>query len=294
MIDVCVFGSINMDSVFRVALAPAAGQTVIAETYVRGAGGKGANQAVAAARAGAKVAMAGCVGADEDGKTLLALLKNEGIDCVAISETADLPTGTAFVIVEELGENRIVVGSAANIHAQTPRELTARVYLAQLEVSVAEVDKFISARPANSLGILNAAPYFAKARHLLGKADMLVLNETELAGYSNGRMPNSRAEAIAFAKSLLVEGQTIIVTLGAEGAVAVSEHDVWATQANPTLVRDTIGAGDCFCGYLAANLAQGAELRKALASAHQAAGISVGRDGAISSIPYAYEIGRTQ
>lgn len=283
MAEVSIFGSLNTDVMMRVDAFPDRGETVIAETVSRSLGGKGANQAVAAARAGASVAFSGMVGADEEGRTLLSALKAEGIDCDGVTTQPTQPTGVAFISVDLTGENRIILVSGANSTA-APRLLPARVYLTQLEVPLAAVEMFLMERPPGSLSILNAAPYQAAAIPLLTKADIVVVNETELAGYCNATVPRTSQEASAMARSLRRNRQTIIVTLGAHGSVTVGADEKVQTGF-PAKVADTTGAGDCFCGYLAARLAQDVPLSIAIETAHRAAALSVASLGAMMSFP---------
>jgi ribokinase len=170
-----------------------------------------------------------------------------------------------------------------------PRLTSARVYLTQLEVSLAAVELFLMDRPPGSLSILNAAPYQAAAIPLLTKADVVVVNETELAGYCNATVPRTSQEASAMARSLRRNRQTIIVTLGAHGSVTVGADEKVQTGF-PAKVVDTTGAGDCFCGYLAARLAQGAPMWNATETAHRAAALSVASSGAMMSFPRLAEL----
>jgi len=288
MVEVAIFGSLNTDVVMRVDAFPEPGETVMAATVSRSLGGKGANQAVAAARAGASVAFSGMVGADEEGRTLLSALKAEGIDCDGVTTQPTQPTGVAFISVDLTGENRIILVSGANASA-APRLLPARVYLTQLEVPLAAVELFLMDRPPGSISILNAAPYQAAAIPLLTKADIVVVNETELAGYCNATVPRTSQEASAMARSLRRNRQTIIVTLGAHGSVTVGADEKVQTGF-PAKVADTTGAGDCFCGYLAARLAQGAPMWNATETAHRAAALSVASSGAMMSFPRLAEL----
>lgn len=284
MTDVYVLGSINMDVVLRVDALPRPGETVLAAAMSRSAGGKGANQGVAAARAGARAALAGAVGDDEDGRALVALLEAEAVDCADVRVEAGAATGTAHIAVDARGENMIVVAPGANGCARAPAEARARVFLSQLETPLEAVAGLFAARPPGTLTILNAAPFRPEAAALLAMADVVVVNETELAGYCNGKPPRSASEAAAMARTLRRGGVTV-VTLGPLGSVTVGDGVEIITPAAEAQVQDTTGAGDCFCGYLAAGLAQGAALQDAIATAHRAAALCVARPGAIPSIP---------
>ena len=284
MIDVAVFGSLNTDVMLRVNAYPKPGETVVAASVSRGPGGKGANQAVAAARAGASVAFSGMVGADQEGRALLAALIAEGVDCSGVMTEPTQPTGLAFITVDRIGENRIVLVDGANSSA-VPRVSRARVYLAQLEVPFAGVELLLDDRDPESISILNAAPYQPDVIPLLARADIVIVNETELAGYCKGPVPRTSGEALAMARSLRRNEQTMVVTLGARGSVTVTADDDVVHVGHAANVIDTTGAGDCFCGYLAAGLAQHAPLPSAIERAHQAAALSVAAPGAMISFP---------
>ena len=295
--SVAVFGSINLDLVLQVERLPQPGETVLAARMTRHAGGKGANQAIAAARAGAAVRMIGAVGMDEDGERLTALLKAEGVNCDRVRAVKHVPTGTAFVCVDDAGENQIVVVAGANGSAAGDDYGAGGVRLAQLEVPLSGVARFLKAGSTGAIGILNAAPFHAQARPLLALADIVVMNEVELAGYCGERSPAPDARAAAgMARALLSgaglsgAGQRVVVTRGKAGSIAVGQDDVIETPAAPAQVVDTTGAGDCFCGYLASGIADRLPLRTALARAHQAAALAVGRAGAAAAMPFAVEL----
>ena len=290
--DVTVLGSINMDTVLTVTAFPAPGETIMALAAGRHPGGKGANQAIAAARAGAAVRMIGAVGDDADGRMMLALLEAEGIDAAAVRIDAALPTGAAFISVDASGENQIVVSPGANAVVRVSNPL-AGVRLAQLEVPFDTVRAFLSAPRGDAVAILNAAPFAREAAPLLALADIVVVNQVELAGYCGvADPPYSAHGATALAQRLRRDArQTVVVTLGAHGSVAVAPDGVVTTPAAPARVVDTTGAGDCFCGYLAAGLAAGASLVDAIADAHRAAAFAVARIGAAPSMPHRRELG---
>jgi ribokinase len=286
--DVCVLGSVNLDHVCRVRRLPAPGETVTAESFERFPGGKGANQAVAAAAWGAATALIGAVGLDEAGDMLMSHLQARRVDVAAVRRLADRPSGQAQIFVSSSGENTIVVVGGAN-RALTPTHVEAadttgcRVFLSQLETPLDAIEALFSARAArNGIRILNAAPALADARALLPLADIVVVNESELAFYAGVAEPAEALDgAIASARRLVSrEGQTIIVTLGAAGALAVATESYVLAAGCPARVVDTTGAGDCFCGVLAAALAEGCSLAQALAVANQAAAISTEQAGA--------------
>ncbi len=263
---VLVLGSLNVDLVARVERLPRPGETVSAITPIqRLAGGKGGNQAVAAAAAGARVVMIGAVGDDEPGRAYTVRLSGRGV-FPRLAIAFGVPTGTAYVWVDEAGENSIVVAPGANAHARAEvADLTADdVLLCQLEVPVEVVAEAV--RTAARLGarvVLNAAPYAALPDDVLALADPLVVNEHE-AGLlaDSGAVPRS-----------------LLVTFGAAGASWDGER-VDGIPVPADEVRDTTGAGDAFCGTLAARLAEGDDRRTALAWAVRAGADAVRREGA--------------
>jgi ribokinase len=289
---VTVLGSINMDVVLRVSGLPHAGETVTARDVAAHGGGKGANQAIAAARAGAIVTMIGRVGDDADGRFLLSHLQSNGIDCAQVDVDPVLPTGTAYVAVDDDGENQIIVAPGANIAAMDRATIHQGVLLAQLELPLQLVSEFFAKRSEPSLTILNAAPFKEGAGLVFAAADLVVINEIELAGYCNAARPSQCPnESADLAKSLLMrQQQRILVTRGKRGSVTVGENESFITEAPLATAIDSTGAGDCFCGFLAAQLSAGQELRAAISIAHRAASVAVGRPGASSSMPLISEI----
>jgi ribokinase len=285
--SVCVLGSINLDNVCRVARIPVAGETIMAERLDRHAGGKGANQAVAAAAWGAKSRLIGAVGRDEAGDMMLAHLADAGVDVSAIAQVAGAPTGQAQICVADSGENMIVVIGGAN-RAVDPSMVAAadispcRVFLAQLETPLATVEAlFRRAGDQGRARILNAAPAVPEARRLFPLADLIVVNEGELALFADEDEPATADEAERLARRLCGRtDQGVIVTLGPAGALAVGGFGVLRAEGHAAAVLDTTGAGDCFCGVLAAALAEGRDLAGALALANAAASVSVEQAGA--------------
>jgi ribokinase len=296
--SVCVLGSLNLDIVCRVAELPKPGETVMGHGVERLPGGKGANQAVAAARCGARTQLIGAVGRDEAGDALLAALRQAGVEAGQVLRLADQPTGQAFIWVSEAGENSIVVAGGANL-ALTPTMLdveaaaASTVLLAQLETPTATIEALFAAPTlADRLRLLNAAPALAEARRLFPLVDILIVNETELARFAGADVAAEDLDAVAAAAHALISrpGQTVVVTLGAAGALAVRAEGRILAAGRPATVVDTTGAGDCFCGVLAARLAEGAELETALAWANAAAALSTERPGATPAMPSRAEI----
>ncbi|MCE1179198.1 MAG: ribokinase [Micrococcales bacterium] len=270
---VVVLGSLNVDLVTRVERHPRPGETLLGEGLERLAGGKGANQAVAAAAAGAQVAMVGCVGDDDAGAAYRRRLARLGIDVSAVHTVAGTPTGHALVAVDDAGENTIIVVPGANhltegqsVHDAIDALRPGDVLLMQLELPVPEVAR--AARSAAHIGarvVINAAPYAALPADVVALADPVVVNEHE---------------ALALAEAGLVPASTL-VTFGAHG-ISWDGEQFDAVPVPPDAVVDTTGAGDAFCGALAAALATGADRDEAARRALQAGADAVRHAGAQS------------
>jgi ribokinase len=291
--SVCVIGSLNLDIVCRVEHLPRPGETVAGHGVEHLPGGKGANQAIAAALSGAPTRLIGAVGPDEAGAVMLAAVRAAGVGTDQVLELAGETTGHAFIWVSAAGENSIVVAGGANA-ALTPNHVDAAgfadgtVFLAQLETPVVAIEALF-ASPAGGAGtrILNAAPAEAAGRTLFALTDILIVNETELARYAGLEgIPTDLAEIEKTARRLISrDGQIVIVTLGAAGAMAIGGPKTVIVPGRPARVVDTTGAGDCFCGALAARLSQGADLDSAMLWANAAAALSTERLGAGPSMP---------
>jgi ribokinase len=286
--SVVVVGSINEDVVLLVRRAPRPGETLTAERTTRRAGGKGANQAVAAARAGATVRMVGRVGEDATGERMLEDLRREGVDADAVQALPGVATGTAYITVTADGENTIVVDPGANLRLSAEdvgahREALAgaAVLVAQLEVPVDAVAAAVrAARDAGVRPVVTLAPAQEVPAELLAGLDPLLVNEHE-AGFllGGGEVVD---DVPAAARRLLELGpESVVITLGAQGAVLADADGV---QQLPALkvdeVVDTTGAGDAFAGVLAAALARGASLSEAVQAGLAAGAEAVGRAGA--------------
>ena len=292
--DLLVCGSLNLDLVSQVPHLPQPGETLAATALARLPGGKGLNQAVAAARYGAKVAMLGALGADSEGQMLRAVLEAEGIMHEGVA-TLDHPTGLALINVAAQGDNAIVIHGGANrvlsaLQVQAAMR-PARVYLAQLEVPLDALQVFFGTTPQqSSLRILNAAPATNDAIALLTQIDLLIVNEIELQQLANPHTEHTDTllgeDCAPLARRLLTHSlRTVIVTLGAQGARVIdADHDT-PIAAPPVSVVDTTGAGDCFCGVLAAALAEGVPLIAAATRAVNAASQAVQALGAIAAMP---------
>ena len=296
--NICVLGSINLDTVASVEYLPRPGETVVARSLAQSPGGKGANQAVAAARMEADTLMIGAVGDDGPGNRMRTFLQDSGVDVALVKTDTNHLTGQAFINVSDSGENAIVIITGANTElrpADIPvKELTdCRVFLAQLESPVETIRTLFSSDKAqHGITILNAAPAEREGATLFPLVDILILNEAELATYAGLPEPTKEKDIVARTSRQLIsrDGQTVIVTLGADGVVVVNDIQDDIIPSRPANVVDTTGAGDCFCGALAAGLAQGLTLTEAIRSAVTAASISVERPGAATSIPTRAEV----
>jgi ribokinase len=295
---VVVAGSINMDVVATAERHPKVGETVAGNAVLYFPGGKGANQAVAAAKLGAATTLIGRLGADAFGRELRAFLVAQGVDLNAVRESADIHTGTAIITLAD-ADNTIVVVPGAN--GLVDANDVAAVELAQGDVAVSQFEIplpaiaafFQRARAAGATTILNPAPARAFGSELLGLVDILVLNETELGLLAGLELRDSddSARFMDAARSLRAPSdQTICVTLGKRGVLALVHGEPVMMPGRDVTAIDTTGAGDCFVGALAAQLANGASLRDALNYANVAASICVQRMGAAPSMPTAAEV----
>ena len=284
-----VFGSINVDLVFRVPALPAAGETVLGDSYVTAPGGKGANQAVAAARAGARVGMVGRVGRDGFADVALAALRAAGVDAGGVRADAS-PTGCAVIGVDAHGENQIIVASGANARVSADQVEDAwldpqTTLLLQMEVPAAESAALIARAWARGARIvLNLAPALPMPEAALRAVDVVVVNAAEAMrlGERFGVAAERKALAAGLARTL---GLTVIVTLGGEGAIAAGGAGTWRVGALPVTPVDSTGAGDAFVGVFAASLDAGLQLDDALHRASVAAGLACLGLGAQASLP---------
>lgn len=294
--DVVVVGSANLDLTVLTPHHPQPGETVLGWGHRWGGGGKGANQAVAAARLGSRTAFVGRVGDDESGRTLVHGLETDGIDVSCVGVDPDLPTGLALITVDDQAENAIVVSPGANMNLSpghidecAPMIEQAPVVLAQLEVPIETV--FAAARAASGLFCLNPAPAGAVPPGLLEATDVLIPNRGELATLASMEPPKSRSEVVEAAARL--EGpKAVVVTLGREGAMVVRGSEVTDLPPMPLDPVDTTGAGDAFCGALADALARGQDLVDAARWATKAGGLATTKVGARDAMPSRLEVER--
>jgi ribokinase len=293
---ITVFGSINVDLVSRVAEVPRPGETVRGSDYALIPGGKGANQALAARRAGADVVLVGVIGDDDLGKIALSELEPAGIDLTGVVRRRGT-TGLAIITVDEKGENTIVLSPGANAHAKTSQlsgGFSARdTLLLQMEVPFAE--SAAAARRAKGAGaqvILSLAPFSPLSPEDLDPIAMLVVNEHEAKDFARylGLMAGDAETTVSALADAL--DRTVIATLGPGGAIAAGPDGVVRVPALKVMPVDTTGAGDAFCGVLAAYLDEGATLDAALTYAAAAGSLACTKQGAQPSFPTRAEIER--
>ncbi len=294
---VVVVGSANTDMIVQAERLPGPGETVLGGHFATAQGGKGANQAVAAARLGAHVTFVARLGQDALGDQALAAYQADGIDCAYVSRDPDNPSGVALILVDGHGENMIAVASGANAalspaHVEAARAAvqTADILLVQLEVPLATIAAALDlARANNTLVILNPAPAQPLPDDLL-RGVILTPNETEAAQLTG--LPVGNAEQVeAAARRLLDRGAAaVVVTLGRQGALLVTLTQVELVPAFAVRAVDTTAAGDAFNGGLAAALSRGLSLPEAVRYGNAVAALSVTRLGAQPSLPTRDEV----
>jgi ribokinase len=298
MSRVFVAGSINMDVVATADRHPRIGETVAGNAVLYFPGGKGANQAVAAAKLGAPVTLIGRLGKDASGDQLKTFLRAQGVDLSFVRETAEAHTGTAIIIIAET-DNTIVVIPGANAllgadDISEPVLAKGDVAVSQFEIPLPTIKAFFQrARIAGATTILNPAPAIEFDRELLDLVDILILNETELGFLTKTELRDSDDHTcfIDAARSLQTgSDKNVCVTLGKRGVLSLAGGESLIIPGRSVDAIDTTGAGDCFVGAVAAQLAVGKSIRDALVYANAAASISVQRLGAAPSMPTAAEV----
>lgn len=293
---IVVFGSLNIDMVMQVRKMPQPGDTVLCSHYQMIPGGKGANQALAAARAGASVKLFGKVGDDDFGRNILNSLKESTIDLMGVEISKEDSTGCAAIAVDDHGENMITVASGVNFYAQQkkiPDILLSSETTLLLQMETPAQENWNLIRRAKKLGakvILNCAPAQEIPQDILKSLDILIVNTLEASvlalhlGYEViSPLVTARRLAATF-------DMTCIVTLGGQGAVACSPEGTWEVNAMSIQAIDTTAAGDAFVGVLAASIGKGLDLPSALRRASVASGLACLVKGAQSSLPLANEI----
>ena len=295
-VDVCVLGSLNMDLVVRSPRLPRPGETLLGGPFERHCGGKGANQVVAVARAGAKAALIGAVGDDAYGAELLRTVGAEGVDVSGVMRRADCSTGVALITVAEQGENTIVVAPGANaelteseVERSTRLIEGSRIVVAQLEVSIEAAARAAwIAGVAKRRFVLNAAPARELPREVLALVDVLVVNRLEACALIGGGEEESDEE---LARELVGLGVRVVaVTLGARGALLATRDGLTTQSAFAVDSLDTTGAGDAFVGALAVGMARGLDLATTLRRACAAGALATTRRGALPSMPRESEL----
>ncbi len=292
MADVIVIGSLNMDLTMYVDHFPQTGETLTSKAMMTSAGGKGSNQALAAARLGARVAMAGCVGKDAYGDALIEALKAENIDTTLVRRSESVGTGTAMIAVCG-GSNKIIVDAGANA-CVTPRDIEAmeddiakaRALILQFEIPLQSVERAIEIASCHATRVfLNPAPYQDFPMEVMAKADYVIPNETEamrLLGWE--RLDAGNAEkALRLLRAAGI--QNPIITMGSRGVAYLEGETCHCQPCCPVQAVDSTAAGDTFIGALSSALLCGKTLSEAVAFAQRAAAYCVSRKGAHASIP---------
>jgi ribokinase len=288
-----VVGSLNVDVTVRVPSIPNEGETILASDAGIFAGGKGANQALQAARLGARVRMVGRVGRDPLAELVVGSLTAAGVDVEAVAADTEATTGLASIIIEQSGANRIVVAAGANaalsvtdIERHRDVIADARILLCQLEVSLETLERAVSVAVASGVPVLlNPAPAAPLPASLLERVTWLVPNEHEAAALA-GRRIDGIASAQEAAKALRALGpSSVVISLGSEGAIVATDDGERLVPAFPVAdVVDTTAAGDAFCGALAFALSRGSTVHDAVRLGNAAGAVAVAAEGAQPSL----------
>lgn len=296
MAGLLVVGAINTDLIAFVERAPRAGETVAGGHFEQHGGGKGANQAVAAARSGANVSLLSAVGNDDFGHARIEDLKAEGIDTVSVASMDDVASGVAIIVVESSGENRIcdLPGAREQMTPEQAIEAYERARPAAILVAnelPLSCHKALFGR-ANADGVpiwFNVAPYSDEARELVPRVDTLLVNRGEAEDILNIRGQGESTDQLAMGlRNLGVK--RVVITLGEDGVQGFDSEREYSVASETVTAVDSTGAGDTFCGAWAAEMMRGSSFEEALLYANRAAAISVTRRGAQSSIPTRNEV----
>ena len=296
--NILVIGSSNLDLIVRLPHLPTVGQTVTDGRFYQANGGKGANQAVAAARAGGNVTFLTAVGKDDAGSAMLESFKRDGMDMNHVIVASDTHTGTALIMFDKRGDNYLAVAPGANdrvtaTHIDAAENLirNAAMIVMQMELPAAATQRALEVAKQSNIPVLfNFAPARLGEVHVTDAMTGLVVNENE-ASELTGKPVTNAAEAQVAAAILRARGpRFVLVTLGAQGVCGIDENGAFQEGAIPAKAVDTTAAGDTFCGALAVALVEKSPLRDAIRFASAAAAISVTRIGAQPSIPTRREI----
>jgi ribokinase len=297
MNNILVIGSSNTDLVVRVERFPLTGETIEGRDFLQAMGGKGANQAMAAHRAGGDVTFVTCLGNDLNGQNTFKYYREEGLDVSLSLQVNDVPSGTAMIWVDDQGENCIVITPGANKKLSPDHMLriedaiaAAGLVVLQMEIPSNTIETVCDLAWKNKTRVmLNVAPVRAVDHSLFEKIDTLIVNETEAEAISGKKTETDGKEVVA--DSLLAKGvQTVVLTLGEQGCFFKNRQVSYSVPAFQVSAVDTTGAGDTFCGALAAQLSKGKDWEDALLFATAASAICVTRMGAQPSIPTEKEI----
>jgi ribokinase len=295
---ITVLGSTNLDLIGTVSRIPKPGETVPGDKFSMAAGGKGANQALAARRAGAEVRMFAAAGSDNFADEALKLLRADGVDLSHV-RTVEGPTGIAMIFVDMHGENVIAILPGAN-GTMSPADADAAleglgigsVLMLQQEIPQAATARALElAKARGVVSILNTAPFLPTTKAVAEQASIVIANETEFELLTGAGLDRLDAAMADWAKT---QNQTVIVTLGGDGARAATPGGSFSVPAFKVEPVDTVGAGDTFCGYLAAGLDRGLGLEEAMRRAAVAASLACLKPGAQPSVPVADEVERAR
>ncbi len=295
--NILVIGSSNTDLISKVERFPAAGETIQGKFFMQAMGGKGANQALAALRAGGNVRFATCVGDDRNGLGALQYYQNEGLDVSLARQIPDAPSGTAVILVNDAGENVIVINPGANAMFSPsmaaelePAIAEAAVVMLQMEIPSETVDAICrTAFDRQTRVILNVAPARKISEDLIRRVHTIIVNETEIEAICGCRIADV-GEVGIIGKLFEMGPHTAILTLGKAGSIVKTQGETIRMSAYAVETVDSTAAGDTFCGALAAQLANGNTIIDAIRFATAAAALSVTRMGAQPSIPLEKEI----
>jgi ribokinase len=297
---IIVFGSLTMDMAIKLEKLPVSGETVLSQDYDLRPGGKGANQALAAARAGAKVALVGRIGNDNYGRQITDTVKSHGVMVSGVGRS-DHPTGTTILASAADGKKQVIILAGANKdshHDQVPDEILtpSNWLLMQMELPLDQNLALLERAHARGVKtVLNLAPAISIPKKAMGLVDLLIVNSLEARQIAERLSLKTENNAIKLAQALSIEGQmNCIVTLGAKGSVVVTKDgQIWAVPSlgvDQSLVVDVAGSGDAYCGTLVAGLHAGMPIQEAMRRASVAASLTCLKAGAMDAIPFSDEI----